>query len=991
MITQEEKIELIEQLEAKYRDESSRRNNPEVEHTILKEIALIAKGEKKYRSSLISEIYINNYHAAQRFLSELLIWKYDQFNWTEKSEFVKGFLNKNTINSANNRLQWGYIKRKFQLPTGHPTVDDFLEYYKQLDLTDEELTARMARYPEGAFYTKTADQTYEDTCFATYIKPKLKGKSSLLGLKKGQGLGSVLDGSVDNERSNNAHVILKFLLENSPNSITNLNKYLVYNYSDYQNSWISPKIESINVLLNHDLEKYENEIFDLVPTFSKLTDKYLIYAILEEKHPGNYHDQLREIGEETLHKYCGKKPNKNEYCHYERTRKGSLEQTYAKYLISKDKQQALIRLTEYTRDSHYINYTFPTFIEEEYKEVALPLLFNCLYKENSIVDKSYYGFFSRIFKILEEYDLTNHTEEIVTFGLNKTQKKNRILASNALEKYIDTVTVRAQELLKGKVNDRIFGAMILQHSTDPAIREQLMTLIDTERNDDTRDIMLEALGDIKFSNPMSRSELNDLIVKAEARKKLDKWGEKWIEEELLPKLYWNDGSTLHEKEIRFLFYRSKRVKGIGSDIEAKQLIELLDHKKSEKFALALIKAFQDSNADSKLKFYLVMAGLIGKDAVLTKLHTVFKQMLTNKRYRMAAMMVGSIAMVGSDKALRIVDMIARKFANKRRQIGEAAKEALNAAASELDITMDQLADRIIPNLGFEDHYYSFEAGEDSYRAFINKEFKLNYFNEDNKLRKSMPKEVSRETKADLKAIEKEIKEVVKTQKGRLENYLTTERTWAVSEWMDYYMSNPIMLIYVQRLLWGVYDDKHTLMTAFYCDDDIELYDVEDEEVDLEEGTYIKILHPLHMDDKLLTKWKDKVYDMDKEFEFEIINRTVTHVPEDESDQNFTNLLNRQEIPKGADYVAGFLVRKGWIKSAGDGGSLWFNKINEKGNINASANIEGPMAYYQGGNVQAIIYRISFTNYKDREKIKLKDVPNVFFSEVIADLKALINA
>ena len=200
-----------------------------------------------------------------------------------------------------------------------------------------------------------------------------------------------------------------------------------------------------------------------------------------------------------------------------------------------------------------------------------------------------------------------------------------------------------------------------------------------------------------------------------------------------------------------------------------------------------------------------------------------------------------------------------------------------------------------------------------------------------------------------------------------------------------------MLIYVQRLLWGLYDDDHNLINVFYCDDDLELYDVEDEEVDIEDGSYIRIVHPLHMSEELLGKWKEKVYEMDVEFEFEIVNRTITLAPEEELERNLTKVLHGEEIPKGADYVAGYLLKRGWHKSTGDGGYLLFNKINEKENINAYANIEGPAAFYQGGTREAKIFEISFSDHQSRERKPLKEVPKVFFSEVVADLKGLINA
>ncbi|MEM9546717.1 MAG: DUF4132 domain-containing protein [Bacteroidota bacterium] len=991
MLTQKEKIELIDSLEANYLDFAvrSKHQKPEAQQAVIKTISEVAKGNKVYPPTLNSEIATYNHYAAVYYLQQLLTHNYKKFGWAEKDELVKGFLTEAALKKQNNYAEWQFIIKKLIQPAGDRSFDNFMQYLKNAGVTDVELVNKISSSANRAFTTMNSENKLVDTYFASYIKPKLKSTSSFLGLKKTKGLGSVLDATVGNaERNGHRSAILAFLLEHDPDSVSSLEKYVTY--VNYNGECLDAS--SVKVLLNHNARKYEGFVYGLRSTFTTVSDQISILMMLSKYFPDTYHDQMTIEGEKIFNLYCGAIPDKNEYYSYPYVQGKTADLVYANYLIDRNRAEGIKRLTDYSYDSHYINDSFPYKIHEKLGEDSLPILLNCLNKEYSIVDRRMRQYFVKLFKLLAEFDLSSHTEEIIRFGIKTTPKKYRRIASEALKKYVTLVTPRARQLLEGKVNDRIFGALILQYSEDPEIRKQLMELIDTERNDDTRDIMLDALAEVKFGSPMDLNDAKEMISKADDRKKLSRWGEKWIDESELPKLYWRDGGqALSQKEIRFLFYRSKRVKDISSDIEAKQVIELLDDKKTEKFALVLIKAYQDSNADSKYKYYLIMAGLIGKDAILFRLHTVFNSTVTSKRYRMAAMIVGAIAMVGTDKSLRIVDMIARKFTNKRPQIHRGAKEALDAAAKEMDITMDQLADRIIPNLGFEDHYYHFEAGGDEYRAFVNKEFKLNYFNEDNKLRKSMPKEVSRETKAELKAIEKEIKEVVKTQKGRLENYLVVERTWEVEEWMEYYLNNPIMLIYVQRLLWGVYDENQNLISAFYCDDDLEIYDVADEEVDVEEGTYIRIVHPLHMSEELRNKWKEKVYDMDIEFEFDIINRIITLVPEDEKERNVTKILHGEDIPKGADYVAGFLLKRGWHKSTGDGGRLLFHKKNEKDNVNAYANIDGPAAYYQGGTVGARIYEVSFTEYEGRERKSLQEVSQVFFSEVIADLKGLINA
>ncbi|MDF1698543.1 MAG: DUF4132 domain-containing protein [Saprospiraceae bacterium] len=989
MGNQADRIEQINTMEGRHLDMTLRRNrqNPEEEQKIIKEIASIARGEINYSPNLNSTIEANNFHSAQYFLQALTFRSLNLFNWDENDELIKGYVTAGTLRQKHNYYQWQYIAQKLKAPAEN-NLDSFISFLNKLGLSNENIVKYVASFDRNVFSHYTKERTLKDTFFKKFITTNIEGKSSFFGLRKEKGLGAILNEvAEDHEKNCNRAAVLKILLEHDPKSIKSIDTYILPHgrHSDRLN------LESLQILLSHDAQKYEKSVVSYIDKYKHdLSIQASGLFLLEEYLPGKYHHKIVELGDEVLAKF--NQAQKGQYYNYGWSSKGSLEIAFCKYLLEKDSELAKSKILAYTYESKYISDGFLRFLDEEFGKEALPYLLNCLNKEYGIVDARWKRYFEKLFDLLSPLDLSPHTEDIIRFGINTSPKKYRILASNVLKKYIDIVTPRAQQLLDGKVNDRVFAAMILQHSSDQSIIDQLMTLIDTERSDDTRDIILDALHDIKFATPMNQVQANDMIAKADARKKLNKWGEKWIEEASLPKLYWKEnGAALTETEIRYLFYRSKRIKGISSDIEAKQVIELLDDQKTEKFATALIKAYQDSNADSKFKYYLVMAGLIGKDSILSRLHTVFKSTVTAKRYRMAAMVVGAIAMVGSDKALRIVDMIARKFANKRPQIGKGAREALDAAAKEFDITMDQLADRIIPDFGFEDHYYTFMAGEDEYRAFINKEFKLNYFNEDNKLRKSMPKETTKEAKAELKAIEKEIKEVVKSQKGRLEGYLTTERKWEVEEWMEYYLSNPVMLIYVQRLLWGVYDESYNLKTVFYCDDDLELYDVEDEEVDIEEGTFISIVHPLHMSEELHSKWKEKVYDMDTEFEFEIINRVVTHIPEEEIERSVSKVLFDQEIPKGADFVAGFLLKKGWIKSTGDGGYLQFNKFNHAENINAYPNIEGPAVYYQGGETQARIFEINFYEKGTNQPKNLKDVPKVFYSEVVADLKGLINA
>ena len=78
--------------------------------------------------------------------------------------------------------------------------------------------------------------------------------------------------------------------------------------------------------------------------------------------------------------------------------------------------------------------------------------------------------------------------------------------------------------------------------------------------------------------------------------------------------------------------------------------------------------------------------------------------------------------------------------------------------------MFELSDKIIPDFGFEGLYKRIVIEEKEFRVFVASDFKLQYLDEDQKLKKTLPKMATKELKADLKSIQAQIKEVNASQK-----------------------------------------------------------------------------------------------------------------------------------------------------------------------------------------------------------------------------------
>ena len=181
-------------------------------------------------------------------------------------------------------------------------------------------------------------------------------------------------------------------------------------------------------------------------------------------------------------------------------------------------------------------------------------------------------------------------------------------------------------------------------------------------------------------------------------------------------------------------------------------------------------------------------------------------------------------------------------------------------AEELGITIHELGDCVVPDFGFNGLFKHFIVDSDEYRAFIDSKFKIAFFNEDNKKLKAIPAAADVAIKEEFKSISKEVRDIVKSQSSRLEYYLIIQRKWNKEQWEKFFLQNPVMFIYATKLLWGVYDNEGILQQTFMCSDDTSLLDIANDEITIDENSYIGIVHPSQLNEYLLQQWKQVFFD-----------------------------------------------------------------------------------------------------------------------------------
>ena len=281
----------------------------------------------------------------------------------------------------------------------------------------------------------------------------------------------------------------------------------------------------------------------------------------------------------------------------------------------------------------------------------------------------------------------------------------------------------------------------------------------------------------------------------------------------------------------------------------------------------IFREWLSAGADTKKKMILVPYCVFASDGKIIALKKQLRDWSDASRGALAAFAVTAIAINGGSTALMTVSDIAAKFPNN--MVKKAAKGAFAYAAKSFGVTEDVLADKIVPDLGFDDKGEQLiDYGNRQFTVTLMPDFSLTIFdNEKGKSVKSLPKPGANddEAKAEIakrnfSELKKQIKAVVSSQKIRMESVFRNGRTWDKSAWDKLFGGNPIMNIIARSLVWGVYDDNGELTATFRYADDGTLCDENDDMYTLPEDAKISLVHPVEMTDDSIAAWIEQLSD-----------------------------------------------------------------------------------------------------------------------------------
>lgn len=360
-----------------------------------------------------------------------------------------------------------------------------------------------------------------------------------------------------------------------------------------------------------------------------------------------------------------------------------------------------------------------------------------------------------------------------------------------------------------------------------------------------------------------------------------------------------------------------------------------DARSLAELAWALFERWLMVGAPSKEGWALQALGLLGDDEVARRLAPLIREWPGEAAHARAVAGLDVLAAIGTDVTLTYLNAIAEKAKFKGLQTKAQEKIALIAEARGL--TREELADRLVPNLGLEpDGSLVLDYGERRFTVGFDEALKPYVKDADGSRLKDLPKptkkddpEKAGQAEARWKALKKDAKAVAALQVLRLELGMCAQRRWSVEVFRRFFVEHPLLVHVVRRLVWGVYGADGVLGTTFRVAEDRSLADANDALFELPEDARVGLPHPLELDAATAAAWGQVLSDYQLLQPFAQLGRPTFSPTSEEAGARELTRLKGLKVPTGK--VLG-LEARGWRRGpALDAGVVgWMVRVLEDG-------------------------------------------------------------
>jgi hypothetical protein len=339
------------------------------------------------------------------------------------------------------------------------------------------------------------------------------------------------------------------------------------------------------------------------------------------------------------------------------------------------------------------------------------------------------------------------------------------------------------------------------------------------------------------------------------------------------------------------------------------------------FGWALFLGWQSAGLPARHRWVLDALGWIGDDETVRRLAPLIAGWPGAGGHARAVAGLDVLVAIGSDVALTHLHRISERV--RARGLRAAAEAKITEVAAALELTPDQLADRLVPDLGLDrDGSLTLDYGPRRFVVGFDEQLKPSVSDQDGGRRKDLPRPGVRDDQ-DLAAaayqrfaaLKRDARTVVGEQLRRLERAMVWQRRWSVTEFHDLFVRHPLLWHLVRRLVWASFDGDRVQAT-FRLAEDRTLADTKDDTLALADSARVGIAHPVHLAG-VLDIWSALFADYEILQPFPQLDRAVHTLTDDERGDTGLRRFEKVAVPVGRVFG---LVRRGWQPAAPVGGT-----------------------------------------------------------------------
>lgn len=414
-------------------------------------------------------------------------------------------------------------------------------------------------------------------------------------------------------------------------------------------------------------------------------------------------------------------------------------------------------------------------------------------------------------------------------------------------------------------------------------------------------------------------------------------------------------------------------------------------------AWALFQNWQAAGTPSKESWVLNALGLVGDDDTVRRLAPVIRAWPGEGGHTRAVAGLDVLAAIGTDVALMHLHGIAQKV--KFKGLKERANAKMREVAAGLGLAPDQLADRLVPDLGLDAKgSLTLDYGPRQFVVGFDERLKPYVRDADGKRRKDLPKPGVKDDATLAPAayqrfagLKKDVRTIASEQIRRLEQAMVTQRRWTGAEFRQLFVGHPLVWHLVRRLVWGRYDERGELVGALRVAEDRTFADVNDDPVSLPDDAVVGVVHPVHLADSVAA-WSEVFADYEILQPFPQLGRDVHTLTGTELTAH--RLTRFEGITVHVGKLLG-LERRGWYRTSPEDGGVQCNVERElPGGGGVVIGLDPGIAvglvdeFVDQKLYEIWVRRAQDSYWSDKQVVSFGDLDPVTASEIIRDLEEI---